>query len=99
MGSLNFHQPASHLYAGLRFCANYQFAGRLHDALHKLNKAIRDVENEPAAMKADHDPLASHIFVSRRNYRNANDTKSGKRREIKARLSFRTACELGFRGS
>ena len=28
-----------------------------------------------------------------------NDTKSGKRREISTRLSFNTACELGFRGS
>ena len=74
-------------------------AGRLHDALQKLNEAIREVENELAAMKADHDPLASHIFVSRRYCRNANDTKSGKRREINARLSFNTACELGFRGS
>ena len=50
-------------------------------------------------MKAEHDPLASHIFISPRNYRNANDTKGGKRREINARLSFNTACELGFRGS
>ena len=50
-------------------------------------------------MKAEHDPLASHIFVSRRYYRNVNDTKSGKRREMMARLSFNTACELGFRGS
>jgi len=74
-------------------------AGRLHDALHKLNEAIREVENEVAAMKADHDPLVSHVFVSRRNYRNANDTKSGKRREVNARVSFNTACELGFRGS
>ena len=29
-------------------------------------------------MKAEHDPLASHIFVSRRYYWQANDTKSGK---------------------
>ncbi|MEY2485490.1 MAG: hypothetical protein QOH39_1138 [Verrucomicrobiota bacterium] len=74
-------------------------AGRLHDALRKLTEAIREVENEVAAMKAEHDPLASHIFVSRRNYRSANDTKSGKRRETNARLTFNTACELGFRGS
>jgi hypothetical protein len=39
-------------------------------------------------MKAEHDPLALHIFVSRRHYRNVNDTKSGKRREMMARLSF-----------
>jgi hypothetical protein len=51
-------------------------------------------------MKSEHDPLASHIFISRRHYRNANDTKSGKRRETTtAHLSFNTACELGFRGS
>ena len=41
-------------------------------------------------MKAEHDPLALHIFVSRRHCRNVNDTKSGKRREMTARLSFDT---------
>jgi hypothetical protein len=74
-------------------------AVRLQNALERLTAAIRNVEAELAAMKAEHDPLASHIFISRRNYRNANDTKGGKRREINARLSFNTACELGFRGS
>src|ERR1043166_9478411 len=61
------------------------------DALERLTAAIRDVESALAAMKAEHDPLASHIFVSRRYYRNVNDTKSGKRREMTARLSFNTA--------
>ena len=74
-------------------------AGRLQDALERLTAAIREVESELAAMKAEQDPLASHIFVARRHYRNVNDTKSGKRRETTARLSFNTACELGFRGS
>jgi prefoldin subunit 5 len=74
-------------------------AARLQEALERLTAAIRDVESELAAMKAEHDPLASHIFVARRSYRNVNDTKSGKRRETMARLSFDTACELGFRGS
>jgi hypothetical protein len=50
-------------------------------------------------MRTEHDPLAVHIFVSRRHYQNVTDTKSGKRREMNARLSFNTACELGFRGS
>jgi hypothetical protein len=72
---------------------------RLQGALERLAAAIRDIETELAAMKAEHDPLASHIFISRRHYRNANDTKGGKRREINARLSFNTTCELGFRGS
>ena len=73
-------------------------ATRLQDALERLTAAIRDVESEVTAMKSEHDPLASHIFVSRRHYRNVDDTKSGKRREMTARLSFNTACELGFRG-
>jgi hypothetical protein len=72
---------------------------QLHDALEKLTKAIREVEAVVETMRVDHDPLASHIFVSRRQYRNAPDTKGGKRREMNARLSFNTACELGFRGS
>jgi septal ring factor EnvC (AmiA/AmiB activator) len=74
-------------------------AARLEKALKRLTAAVRDVECELAAMKAERDPLASHIFVSRRHYRNVNDTKSGKRREMTARLSFNTACDLGFRGS
>ena len=65
-------------------------AARLQDALERLTAAIRDVESELAAMKSEHDPLASHIFVSRRHYRNINDTKSGKPRETMARLSFET---------
>jgi len=47
-----------------------------------------------APTKAEHDPLASHISVSRRYYRNVNDTKSGKRREMMARLSFNTALHI-----
>ncbi len=74
-------------------------ASRLQDALERLVAAIRDVESELAAMKTEHDPLASHIFVSRRRYQNSSDTKGGKRREMNARLSFNTACDPGFRGS
>jgi hypothetical protein len=44
-------------------------AARLQDALERLTTAIRDVESYLAAMKAEHDPLASHIFVSRQLYR------------------------------
>jgi hypothetical protein len=74
-------------------------AARLQDALERLTTAIRDVESELAAMKAEHDPLASHIFVSRRHYRNIPDTKSGKRREMMARLSFNTAWKVRLGGS
>ena len=72
---------------------------QLHDALEQLTKVIHEVEAVLQTMRAEHDPLASHIFISRRQYRNVNDTKGGKRRQVNARLSFNTACELGFRGS
>ena len=49
-------------------------AARFQAALGRLTAAIRDVESELAAMKAAHDPLASHIFTSRRQHRDANDT-------------------------
>ncbi len=89
---------------GLTLSRNYVHlntmpVARLQNALELLSAAIRDVEAELAVMEAEHDPLASHIFVSRRHYRNAQDTKGGKRRELNARLTFNTACELGFRGS
>jgi hypothetical protein len=65
-------------------------AARLQDALERLTAAIRDVDSEIAAMKAEHDPLASHIFVSRRNYRNVSDMKSGKRREMNSPAEFQS---------
>lgn len=51
------------------------------------------------SLRSEHDPLAAHIFVSRRHYRNMPDTKSGSRSEVAAQLSWKTACELGFRGN
>lgn len=72
---------------------------RLQHALEALSAAIREVDTILAHMRSEHDPLALHIFVARRAYRQVNDTKSGKRRETAARLSWEKACELGFRGS
>jgi len=77
---------------------NMMRSRQLLDALQKLTKAIREVEVILETMRAEHDPLASHIFVSRRHYQNLSDTKSGKRRAMWAHLSWQTACELGFRG-
>jgi hypothetical protein len=74
-------------------------ANQLQTALNNLSRAIRETESILEAMRAEHDPLAVHIFVSRRQYRNVPDTKSGSRREIAARLSWQTACELGFHGT
>ena len=48
-------------------------------------------------MHAEKYPLALHIFVSRRNYRNVHDTKSGKRREVP--LNSRADAVLARRGS
>ena len=72
---------------------------RLQNALTALGDAIREVNAAIDEMRREHDPLASHIFVSRRNYRDLNDTKSGKRRDTAARLSWQSACDLGFRGT
>jgi hypothetical protein len=74
-------------------------ANRLQDALNNLSGALRETEAALEEMRAEADPLAVHIFVSRRQYRNMPDTKSGKRTEVAARLSWQTACTLGFRGS
>lgn len=37
-------------------------AGRVQGALKRVTAAIRDVESKVAAMKAEQDPLAPHIF-------------------------------------
>jgi hypothetical protein len=71
---------------------------QFHDALEKLTEAIREAEAVVETMRTEHDPLASHIFVSRRHYQNLADTKSGKPRAMSAQLSWQTACELGFCG-
>ena len=72
---------------------------RLHDALEKLTKPIREVEAVVETMRAEHDPLAPHIFVSCRQYQNLSDTKSGKWRGMSAQLTWQTACELGSHGN
>jgi len=78
---------------------NRMRARQLHDALENLTKAIHEVEAVVETMRAEHDPLAAHIFISRRHYRHMADTKGGKRREMNATVSFNTACELGFCGN
>lgn len=71
---------------------------RLQNALAALSDAIGEVNAAIEEMREEHDPLAVHIFVSRRNYQNVRDTKSSKRSDTAARLSWQSACELGFRG-
>lgn len=73
-------------------------ANRLHRALQKLTEAIVEVEDEVAAMKADHDPLAVHIFVSRRNYRNVHDTKAASAVILPLSSVGNPPANLGFAG-
>ena len=71
---------------------------RLQNALTALGDAMREVNAAIEEMRREHDPLASQIFVSRRQYQSMSDTKSGKRHQVSAQLSWQQACELGFRG-
>jgi hypothetical protein len=83
-----------------RFCSfEHVRANQLEETLAKLSEAIHETESVLKAMRAEHDPLAVHIFVSRRQYRNTPDTKGGKRSDLVARTTWQTACDLGFRGS
>jgi hypothetical protein len=50
---------------------------QLHDALEKLTKAIREVEAVVETMRTEHDPLASHSFVSRATTRTYPIQKAG----------------------
>jgi hypothetical protein len=71
---------------------------RLATALSNLTKAIAEVEILVSDMRAHRDPLAAHIYATRRSYRNLHDTKSGKRHAMLARTSWQRGCELGFPG-
>ena len=71
----------------------------LEHAFKTLQAAITEAQEALTEAKAEPDPLATHIYISRRHYRNMSDTKSGKRHEREARTSWQTACELGFRGT
>jgi len=72
---------------------------RLANALRTLSAAIPEAQEALEEAQAEPDPLATHVFVSRRQLRHLPDTKSGKRSEMAIRLSWQTACELGFRGT
>jgi hypothetical protein len=73
-------------------------ANRLQNALAALGDAIREVNAAIEEMRSEHDPLAVHTFMSRRNYRNMHDTKSGKLSDTSARLSCNPPASWGFAG-
>ena len=72
--------------------------GQLRNALNSLRRSISEVEAALQQMREEHDPLALHIFASRRSYRTMRDTKSGKRHDTAALLGWQQARDLGFRG-
>jgi hypothetical protein len=71
---------------------------RLQEALAALGEAIHEVNAAVDEMRREHDALASHIYVARRDYQTTPDAKGGKRHERAARMSWQKACALGFRG-
>lgn len=60
-------------------------ANRLQDALKQLSVALQEAEAALEEVRAESDPLALHIFISRRQYRTMPDTKGGKRHQTAAR--------------
>ena len=74
-------------------------AKRLESALQDLANAVAAVDSILKEMKAERDPLAVHIFISRRDFRNLHDTKSNKRHARQAHSTYVDACRLGFKGS
>jgi phage-related tail protein len=74
-------------------------AARLQNALEKLTEAMRDVENEVAENEGGTRPSRIAYLHFAPPVSNRQHTKSGKRREVSARLSYDKACDLGFRGS
>jgi hypothetical protein len=77
---------------------NGMHIARLSAALARLNESTQEVQAILAEMRKERDPLAAHIFTSRRDYAKTSDTKSGKRHALKARSTYIEACQLGFRG-
>ncbi|HMJ05821.1 MAG TPA: hypothetical protein VK474_06150 [Chthoniobacterales bacterium] len=67
-------------------------------ALDTLAATMHEADAALTEMRAERDPLALHIFVSRRSYQNMPDTQSGKNHARAALASWRAACDLGFRG-
>jgi hypothetical protein len=69
---------------------------QLHDALEKLTKAIREVEAVVETIRTEHDPLASHIFVSRRHYQNLSDTKTREAPRNECTAEFQHSLRAGL---
>src|SRR5260370_8465422 len=93
--------PTFRARSGLTFNPHYVrvnsiHPARLQSALERLTIAIRDVESEIATMKTQHDPLALHIFVARRSYRNVADTKGANHPQTNPPTTFNTPLDLAF---
>ena len=64
---------------------NVMHARQLQNALGNLSKAICEAETILETMRAEHDPLASHIFVSRRQYQQVPNTTARQGDAVNAR--------------
>ncbi len=71
---------------------------RLGDAVAEAKTAVDETKTVPGSLARESDPLAAHIFASRRQYQTMSNLKSGKRKETASRISWQEACDLGFRG-
>ncbi len=72
---------------------------KLSEDLKRLREAVTAVEQTLDEMREESDPLAVHIFISRRRYRRTTDSKGGKRHQQAVESTYYPACDLGFRGS
>jgi hypothetical protein len=67
-------------------------------ALTKTQALIEEARALLLEARKHHDPLAVHIFNARRKWQwaVANDGKSGRKCQMTLRLSYPTACDLGY---
>ena len=71
-------------------------ANDLQNALTALGDPMREVNAAIEEMRREHDPLAVHIFVPRRKYRNVNDTKSGKTKRYRCAPQLAVCLRAGI---
>ena len=72
---------------------------RLQNALAAFGDAMREVNAAIEEMRREHDPLAVPHLRFTSELSECADTKSGKRRDTSARLSWQRRAILGFVGT
>lgn len=74
---------------------------QLETELAAIEAAAANLRTSVDRAKSDSDPLAAHIYRSRREYRQAvaRSSKSGKRIRDCHEATYTAACRLGFEGT